>query len=57
MLRLVLGIEVVKIAKELVEAMNGGQELVAVTEMVLAELPGHVAQRLEQFGERRVLIG
>ena len=56
MLGLVLGIQVIKIAEELVEAMNGRQKLVAVAEMVLAELPGHVAERLEQIGERRILI-
>ena len=56
MLRLVLGIEVVKVAEELIEAVNGRQELVAVAEMVLAELSGHVAKRLEQIGERRVLL-
>ena len=55
-LRLVLGIEVIEIAEELVEAMHGRQELVAVAEMVLAELSGHVAERLEQIGERRVLV-
>ena len=48
-LRLVLGIEVVEIAEELIEAVNGRQELVAVAEMVLAELSGHVALRLEQI--------
>jgi hypothetical protein len=31
-------------------------KFVAVAEMVLAELPRHVAKRLEQLGERRVLI-
>ena len=46
-LRLVLGVEVIKIAKELIEAVDGRQELVAVTEMVLPELSGHVAERLQ----------
>ena len=46
MLGLILGIEVVKIAEELVEAVNRGQKLVAVAEMVLAELSGRVTQRL-----------
>jgi hypothetical protein len=55
-LRLVLGIQVVKIAEELVEAVNRRQELVAITEVVLAELPGHVAERFEQIGKRRVLL-
>jgi hypothetical protein len=55
-LGLILGIQVIKISEELIEAMNGGQELVAVAKMVLAELPGRVAERLEQFGERRIFI-
>ena len=57
MLRLVLGVEVVEVAEELVEAVDRRQELVAVAEVVLAELAGGVALRLEQFGERRVLLG
>jgi hypothetical protein len=36
--------------------VNRRQELVAVAEMVLAELPGRIAERLEQLGERRVLV-
>ena len=56
-LRLFLGVQVVEIAEELVEAVDGGQKLVAVAQMVLAELAGGVAERLEQFGERRVLVG
>ena len=53
MLGLILSVKVIKIAEELIEAVNRGQELVAVAKMVLAELPGRVTQRLEQFGERR----
>ena len=56
-LRLLLGVEVVEVAEELVEAVHGRQELVAVAEVVLAELAGGVALRLEQLGERRVLLG
>ena len=37
-LRLLLGIEVIEVAEELVEAVVGRQELVLVAEMVLAEL-------------------
>jgi hypothetical protein len=48
--------EVVEVAEEHVEAVHGRQELVAVAEMILAELPGRVAERLEQLGERRVLL-
>ena len=56
MLGLILGVQVIKIAEELVEAVNRGQKLVAVAKMVLTELPGRVTQRLEQFGKRRILI-
>ena len=36
--------------------MHGRQEFVAVAQMVLAELAGGVAQRLEQFGDCRVFF-
>jgi hypothetical protein len=45
-LGLLLGVEVVEIAEELVEAVVGGQVLVAVAEVVLAELAGGVALAL-----------
>src|SRR5262249_26204935 len=54
--RLVLGVEVIKIAEELVEAVQGGKKFVAITDVVLAELPGGVALRLEQLSDRRVLV-
>ena len=54
-LGLLLGVEVVEVAEELVEAVHGRQELVQVAEVVLAELPGRVAERLQQLGDRRVL--
>ena len=56
-LRLLLRIEVVEVAEEFVEAMHRRQVLVAVAEMILAELASRVALRLEQLGERRVLVG
>src|SRR6516165_206686 len=46
-LRLFLGVQVVEVAVELVEAVHGRQIFVAVAEMVLADLRGRVAQRLE----------
>src|SRR5689334_20473605 len=49
--RLLLGIEVIEVAEELVEAMHRWQELVSVAEVVFAELSGGVSERLEQFGE------
>src|SRR5262245_35147190 len=51
----VLCVEVIEIAEELVEAVNRRQELVAVAEVVFAELPGRIALRLEQLGDCRVL--
>ena len=56
MLRLILGVQVIEVAEELVEAVNGRQEFVAVAEMVLAELAGRVALRLEQLGNGRILL-
>jgi hypothetical protein len=53
--RLFLGIEVVKVSEELVEAVDGGKKLVPVTQVVLAELPGGITERLEKFRDRRVL--
>jgi hypothetical protein len=56
MFGLVLRVQVIEVAEELVEAVHRGQEFVAVPEMVLAELPADIALRLEQFGNRRVLV-
>src|SRR5262249_48364706 len=56
LLRLFLGIQVIQVAVELVEAVHGRQEVVAIAEVVLAELPGHVAERLEHFGDGRILL-
>ena len=46
LLRLLLGVEVVEVAEELVEAVHRRQELVAVAEVVLAELARGVSLRL-----------
>ena len=51
MLRLLLGVEVIEVAEELVEAVHRRQVLVAVAEMVLAELAGGVAERLQRLGD------
>jgi hypothetical protein len=56
-LRFILGIEMVEIAEEPIEAVYGRQELVAVAEMVLAELSGRISLRLQKFGDSRVLSG
>ena len=55
LLRLFLRVQVVEVAEELVEAVHGRQVLVQVAEVVLAELPGGVAERLQQLGDRHVL--
>ena len=55
-LRLFLGIEVVEIAEELVEAVIGRQHVVQVAEVVLAELPGGVALLLQQRRDRHELF-
>ena len=54
-LRLFLGIQMVEVAVELVEAVVGGQMLVAVPEVVLAELSGSVAEVLQDDGDGGVL--
>jgi len=44
--RFLLGIQVIKVAEELVKAMHCRQKFVLVTEMVLAELTGGIAEWL-----------
>ena len=41
-------VEVVEVAEELVEAVDGRQELIPVAQVVLAELAGGIALRFEQ---------
>ena len=55
--RLLLGIQVIQVAKELIEAMVGREMLVAITEVVLAKLARRVAERLQQFGNGRLVLG
>ena len=55
-LRLFLGIQVIEVAEKLVEAVHRGQELIAITQMVLAILERHVAEGLQQLGKRGVLL-
>ena len=45
-------VEVIQVAEELVEAVDGGQELIQIAEMILAELAGGVALRFERGGNR-----
>ena len=51
------GIQVIKVAEEHVEAVDCRQEFVEIAEVVLAELPRRVALRLQEFGNRRILVG
>ena len=51
LLGLLLGVQVVEVAEELVEAMNGWQMFVTVAQVVLAEVAGGVAGVLENFRE------
>ena len=44
----------VEIAEELVEAVHRRQRLVAIADMVLAELSGSVAEILEQTADRGI---
>ena len=46
----------IQVSVELVEAVHGGQVLVAVAQVILAELAGGVALCLQQFGNRRVFL-
>src|SRR6187200_2117519 len=54
--RLFFCVEVIKIAKELVEPMIGRQHMVKVAQMVLAELPCSIILFLQQCGYRHYLF-
>ncbi len=56
-LRLFLGVQVIEVAEELVEAVIGRQHVVEVAEVVLAELPGRIALVLEQRRDGDGLFG
>ena len=51
-----LGIEVIEVAEEFVEAVDGRQGKVVIPQVVLAELTGLVADGFEHFGQRRGLF-
>ena len=53
---ILVGVEVVEIAEVLIEAVAVRQLVLEVAEMVLAELGGRVALRLEDFGKRDVFL-
>ena len=50
-------VEVIQVAEELVEAVDGGQELVLVAEVVLAELAGGVALSFRTRGDGQASAG
>ncbi len=54
-LRLFLRVEVVEVAEELIEAVHRRQVLVAVPQMVLAELAGRVAESLHELPDGGIL--
>ena len=49
-----LGVQVIEVAEEFVEAVHGRKVFVAIAQMVLAELTGSVTERLEHLGDRRI---
>ena len=52
--RLLFGVQVIKVAEELIETMDRGQVLVAVSQVVLAELAGGIAFVFEQLRNGRI---
>ncbi len=48
-------VEMIEVAEELVESVNGRQEFVEVSEVILAELAGGVTLRLQRRCDRRGL--
>ena len=53
--RFFLRVQVVQVAQELVEAVVGRKHFVAVAQVILAELAGHVAVVLQQTRDGRIL--
>ena len=51
---LFFGVEVIEIAEKFVKPVHGRQIFIAIAEMVLAELAGGIAERLQQFRDGRV---
>jgi hypothetical protein len=48
-------VQVIHVTEELIEAMHGGQEFIAITEVIFTELASRVAHRLEGLRDRRGL--
>ena len=49
--RFFFGVEVVEIAEELIETVGGGEHVVAIAEMIFAELTGEIALGFEDGGD------
>ena len=45
-------VQVIEVAEEFIEPVDGGQELIQIAEVILAELAGGVALRFERGGNR-----
>ena len=56
MLGLLLGIQVIKVTEKLIKSMVGWQHFVAVTQMVFAELSGHITFRLQHGRYSRIFF-
>ena len=48
-------VEVIEVAEELVEPVDGGQKLIEIAEVILTELASGVALRFERGGDRASL--
>ena len=54
-LGLLFGVEVIEVAEELIETMDGRQEFVTVAKMVFAKLSGGVSQAISRHQPRKDL--
>ena len=57
MRRIFHGIQMIQVAEELIEAVDGGQEFVEIAEVIFAELAGGIALRFERGSNRAGLSG
>jgi hypothetical protein len=53
--RVLLGVQVVEVAEELIETVRRRQVLVAIAEVIFPDLSRRLAVVLQQLGDRRVL--
>ena len=54
--RLFFCVQVVEVPVKLIKTVVRGQHLIFVAQVILAELPGGIAQRLEQLRNRRIFL-